>query len=68
MEHQKIDHRARVWIVTRGPDGGIEERLDPSRLEPQFLTSLGTASSAEEIADVLAKMAGAMEVAETRVW
>ena len=59
MKLEKIDDKARVWIVMRGPDGGIQEELDPRLLSAQ---------SAEEIADALVAAAGAIEIAETRVW
>ena len=29
MEYRKIDDRDRVWVVTRGPDGGLLDELDP---------------------------------------
>ena len=63
MEHRKIDDKARVWIVTRGSDGRLQERLDP-----QFLTAIGSAASAEEIANLIALVAGEMEIAESRAW
>lgn len=63
MKHEKIDDKARVWIVTRGTDGRLEDRVDP-----QFLTALGTACSAYDVANILAIAAGQMEVAETRAW
>jgi hypothetical protein len=63
MEHQKIDDSAHVWIITRGSDGRLQEDYDP-----QFLTNLGLASSAQEVADVIAIAAGEMEIAESRVW
>lgn len=63
MEHRKIDDKARVWIVTRGPDGRLQERLDP-----QFLAAIGSAASAEEIANLIALAAGEMEIAESRAW
>jgi hypothetical protein len=63
MKYEKIDDKARVWILMRGRDGGLEEQLDP-----QYLTTLGAAHTAEEIADVLVMSAGEMEIAETRVW
>jgi hypothetical protein len=59
MKLEKIDDKARVWIVMRGPDGGIREELDPRLLSAQ---------SAEEIADALVAAAGAIEIAQTRVW
>ena len=63
MEHRKIDDKARVWIVSRGPDGRLQERLDP-----QFLTAIGSAASAEEVANLMAIAAGEMEIAESRAW
>jgi len=63
MEHQVIDDRARVWIVMRGPDNCLKEELDP-----ELLAKLNPANTAEEVADALVQAAGAMEVAETRVW
>jgi hypothetical protein len=68
MKLEKIDDKARVWILTRGPDGGLEEQLDESRLDPQFLSAIGAAATAEEVADVIAIAAGRMELAETRAW
>ena len=58
-----IDDRARVWTVTRGSDGRLEERLDTS-----FLAILETAQSPEEMADAMIVAAGRREIAETRVW
>ena len=63
MKHEQIDDRARVWIVSRGLDGRLDERLDP-----QFLTALGAAQSAGDVADILAIAAGEIEIAETRAW
>jgi len=63
MKHEQIDDRARVWIVFRGLGGRLEERLDP-----QFLTALGGAQSAGDVADILAIAAGETEIAETRAW
>jgi protein gp37 len=63
MEHRKIGDKARVWVITRGPDGRLQEALDP-----QFLTSLDVACSADEIANLFAIAAGRMAIAETRAW
>jgi hypothetical protein len=63
MKYEKIDDKARVWILMRGPEGGLEEQLDP-----QYLSSLGAAHTAEEIADDHVRSAGEMELAETRDW
>ncbi len=66
MKHEhinEIDHKARVWVVTRGEDGRIQEEFDPF-----LLAKLNPGHSAEEIADVLATAAGEMEIAESRLW
>jgi hypothetical protein len=63
MKHEKIDDKARVWIVTRGTNGQLEDQVDP-----QFLTRLDTACSAEDVANIIATAAGEMEVAHTRAW
>ena len=59
----EINDSARVWTVTRGAGGRLEERLDET-----FLSILRTAQSAKEIADAYVIAAGLQEVAETRVW
>lgn len=63
MKHQKIEDSARVWMVTLGPDGKLQEQLDP-----QFVAALGNGHSAREVAELLATAAGEMEIAETRLW
>ena len=63
MKYDKIDDKARVWVLMRGDDGKLHEELDP-----QLLASIGGAHSAEEVADVLITAAGQMELAETRLW
>ena len=68
MKLEKIDDKARVWILTRGDDGKLREKLDETRLYPQFLSAIGAAATAEEVADVIAIAAGRMELAETRAW
>ena len=68
MKHQKIDDKARVWILTRGTDGKLQEQLDETRLDPQFLSAIGAAATAEEVADVIAIAAGRMDLAENRLW
>jgi len=68
MKLEKIDDKARVWIITRGDDGKLREQLDETRLDPQFLSAIGAAATAEEVADVIAIVAGRMELAETRAW
>lgn len=58
-----IDRRARVWIVERGEDGGLEERLDPD-----FLASLEESEDVDEILEALIAAAAAQDVAQTRIW
>ena len=57
MKHEKIGDDARVWVVTRGPDGRLRHELDREAFE-----ALNPGMGMAEIADALA------EVAETRVW
>ena len=38
------------------------------QFDPQFLTAIGTASSAQEVAEMLITAAGEMEIAENRLW
>jgi len=63
MRLEKIDDKARVWIVTRDLEGELQHELDP-----QFLSAIGAAATAEEVADVIAIAAGQLELAETRAW
>jgi hypothetical protein len=63
MRLEKIDDKARVWIVTRDLEGQLQDDLDP-----QFLSAIGAAATAEEVADVIAIAAGQLELAETRAW
>lgn len=66
MKHQSIDcidNKARVWVVTRGEDGRLQEEFDPI-----LLGKLNPGHSAEQIADLLVTAAGEMEVAENRLW
>ena len=68
MKLEKIDDKARVWILTRGEDGRLHESIDETRLDPQFLSAIGAAATAEELADVIATAVGQLEVAENRAW
>ena len=56
MKHERIDSRARVWMVTRGPDGRPQQELDP-----KFLRLLDGPEAQELEAAV-------KEIAETRLW
>ena len=63
MKHEKLDDKARVWMITRGSDGRLQECLDP-----HFLTQLGAACTAEDVANILAVAAGQEEVRQNRAW
>lgn len=58
MKHERIDRRARVWVVTLGPDGKLEDRIDP-----ELLARLAEGATAEEVAQALGN-----EIARTRTW
>ena len=68
MKLEKIDDKARVWILTRGDDGKLHECIDETRLDPQFLSAIGAAATADEIADAIAVAAGRLELAQNRAW
>ena len=63
MKHEKIGDDARVWVVTRGPNGRLQHQLDREAFE-----ALHPGMDPAEIPDALAIAAGSAEVAETRVW
>lgn len=63
MKHEKIGDDARVWVVTRGPNGRLQPRLDR-----QLLEALNPGMDPAEIADAIAIAAGTAEIAETRIW
>lgn len=68
MKLEKIDDKARVWILTRGDDGKLHECIDKTRFDPQFLSAIGAAATADEVADVIAVAAGRLELAQNRAW
>jgi hypothetical protein len=63
MEFRKIDDRERVWVVTRGPEGGLLDELDP-----RLVALLAAADSPETLTDALVISAGELEIAATRDW
>ena len=63
MKHEKIGDDARVWVVTRGPTGGLQRAVDP-----ELFAALHPNASAEEIAEAFVIAAASAEVAETRIW
>jgi hypothetical protein len=59
----QIDSSARVWIVERGSDGRLAERIDPD-----FLTLLDGYEEVDEILEALIVAAAEQDVAHTRLW
>ena len=57
MKYEKIDDRARVWTITRGPDGRLREELDE-----------GILATLDPLADALVVAAGEQDIADNRVW
>lgn len=43
----QIDEKARVWVVTMGEDGRLEERLDPAALADSLVLAAGLREIAE---------------------
>ena len=62
MTHQLIERTAREWVH------GNAHRLPAVLGRSAFAGVLRPAQSAEEVADALIKLAGQMEIAETRLW
>ena len=62
MKHELIERTAREWVH------GNADRLPHVLGGSAFAGVLNSAQSAEEVADALIKLAGRLEIAETRVW
>jgi hypothetical protein len=60
---REIDDKAKVWTITRGADGRLEERLDE-----RFLALLNDDPTVDEIVDALITAAAEQDIAETRAW
>jgi hypothetical protein len=60
---QEVDDHAKVWTVTRGADGKLEDRIDPS-----FLMHVDEAELPDEIIDALIAAAARRDVGDSRVW
>jgi hypothetical protein len=60
---ENIDRKARVWTVTRAPDGSLEEALDLGHL-----LKLNSGRGIDEIVDALLGALGERDIAETRIW
>ncbi|HEY7958768.1 MAG TPA: hypothetical protein VID20_01795 [Sphingomicrobium sp.] len=59
----RISDKARVWIITRGADGKLEEKIDPA-----FLARVEDAESIDIVIDALIEAAAEQDIAETRSW
>jgi hypothetical protein len=59
VKHEKIAPQARIWVLSRGPDGKLHAEIDPALLAGR---------SPDDITDTLIKAAGDFEIAETRLW
>lgn len=60
---EQIDDRARVWIIERGNDGQLAERVDPGLLPGSTRTS-----EIDQMIEALLVAAAEQDVAETRTW
>jgi hypothetical protein len=59
------------WANARVDDSAHDRMCNGKhqrQFDPQFLTAVGTASSAQEVAEMLITAAGEMEIAENRLW
>jgi hypothetical protein len=62
MTQELIERTTREWV------SGNAHRLPRALARSPFASVLHPAQSAEEVADALIRLAGQMEIAETRVW
>jgi hypothetical protein len=60
---REIDDNAKVWTISWGSDGRLEERLDPS-----FLASFEEQHAIDQVVDALITAAAEEDIAETRIW
>ena len=58
-----IDDKARVWTVTRGPDGALREELDLDHL-----LKLNPGRGIDEIIDAVLAVAALEDIEDTRLW
>ena len=59
----RLDRKAKVWTITRGADGRLEERLDET-----FLEKLEEDCTCDEIIDALITVAAKQDIAGSRTW
>lgn len=62
MKHELIERTAREWVH------GNADRLSRILSRSPYANVLHAGQTAEEVADALIRLAGQMEIAETRVW
>jgi hypothetical protein len=60
---QEVDDRAKIWTLTRGADGKLEDRIDPS-----FLMYADEVELPDEIVEALIAAAARRDVEDSRVW
>jgi hypothetical protein len=60
---EQVDDRAKVWALSRGTNGKLEERLDD-----RFLAKLEEAGSVEELVEAIIASAARREIEQSRVW
>jgi hypothetical protein len=58
-----MDDKAKVWTITRGTDGRLDERIDPD-----FLASIEEDDAIDQLVDALITAAAEQDIAETRIW
>ena len=58
----QIDNRARAWIVERGSDGRLTERIDPDFL------AVPDGEEVDEILEALIVAAAEQDISQTRLW
>ena len=58
-----IDDKARVWTVTRGRDGALQEGLDLDHL-----LKLNPGHGIDEIVDAVLSVAALEDIEDTRLW
>ena len=62
MKHELIERTAREWVH------GNADRLPRILGNSPYASVLHAGQTAEEVADALIRLAGQIEIAETRVW
>jgi hypothetical protein len=63
VRHLPMDDKAKVWTITRGADGRLDERIDLA-----FLASFDDDQAIDQLVDALITAAAEQDIAETRIW